>query len=90
MRPSAVPTPQGEGTDARIKINMVVKKINKIMAARGKKKTNRKEPIKLFNNLANIHNLGAGIRTKGVEDMLVTLEELGEAVTAEELILGDC
>ena len=56
----------------------------------GKKKTNRKEPIKLFYKLAKIHNLRAGIHTKGVEDMLVTLEGLGKAVTTKELILGDC
>ena len=53
--------------DAEITIDLVVKKLNEIMAARGKKKTNRKEQIELLNELAKIsesHNLGAGVHLK--------------------------
>ena len=48
--------------DAEITIDLVVKKLNEIMAARGKKNTNRKEQIELLNKLAKIgesHNLGS-------------------------------
>jgi len=53
--------------DAEITIDLVVKKLNEIMAARGKKKTNRKEQIELLNELARIggeHSLGAGVTIK--------------------------
>merc|ERR1719318_2364855 len=53
--------------DAEITIELVIKKLNEIMAARGKKKTNRKEQIELLNELARIgseHALGAGVHLK--------------------------
>merc|ERR1719222_1764018 len=53
--------------DAEITIELVIKKLNEIMAARGKKKTNRKEQIELLNELAKIareHNLGPGVHIK--------------------------
>merc|ERR1712012_883406 len=53
--------------DAEITIELVIKKLNEIMAARGKKKTNRKEQIELLNELARIareHNLGPGVHIK--------------------------
>merc|ERR1719228_533755 len=53
--------------DAEITIELVIKKLNEIMAARGKKKTNRKEQIELLHELARIgetHNLGPGVHLK--------------------------
>merc|ERR1719268_700692 len=53
--------------DAEITIELVIKKLNEIMAARGKKQTNRKEQIELLNELARIareHNLGPGVHIK--------------------------
>jgi len=44
-------------------IDMVVKKLNEIMAARGKK-TNRKEQIELHNKLGSEHSLGTGVHFK--------------------------
>ena len=49
-------------SDAEVTIDLVVRKLSDIMAARGKKKTNRKEQIELLNELAKIgesHNLGS-------------------------------
>merc|ERR1719336_1417844 len=53
--------------DAEITNDLVIKKLAEIMAARGKKKTNRKEQIDLLTELANIgqaHSLGPGIHMK--------------------------
>merc|ERR1740124_1682624 len=53
--------------DAEITNELVIKKLAEIMAARGKKKTNRKEQIELLTELANIgqeHELGPGIHMK--------------------------
>ena len=53
--------------DAEITNDLVIKKLAEIMAARGKKKTNRKEQIELLTELANIgqeHQLGPGIHMK--------------------------
>jgi len=53
--------------DAEITSDLVIKKLAEIMAARGKKKTNRKEQIDLLTELANIgqaHSLGPGIHMK--------------------------
>jgi len=53
--------------DAEITSDLVIKKLAEIMAARGKKKTNRKEQIELLTELANIgqeHGLGPGIHMK--------------------------
>merc|ERR1719384_1167894 len=53
--------------DAEITNDLVIKKLAEIMAARGKKKTNRKEQIELLTELANIgqeHQLGPGIHIK--------------------------
>ncbi|CAB4063578.1 DNAH [Lepeophtheirus salmonis] len=47
--------------DAEITIPLVVKKLHEIMAARGKKRTNRKEQIELLTELLNVsaeHDLG--------------------------------
>ncbi|XP_044763393.1 eukaryotic translation initiation factor 3 subunit C [Coccinella septempunctata] len=53
--------------DAEIDLNLVVKKLSEIMAARGKKRTDRKEQIELLHELQNIaeqHNFGPGIVVK--------------------------
>jgi hypothetical protein len=53
--------------DAEITHEVVLKKLMEIVAARGKKKTNRKEQIELLNELLNIsndHGLGPGMAIK--------------------------
>ncbi|KAK6641521.1 Eukaryotic translation initiation factor 3 subunit C [Polyplax serrata] len=53
--------------DAEIDVNVVVKKLNEIVAARGKKKTDRKEQIELLHELqavADQHRLGAAVAVK--------------------------
>jgi len=53
--------------DAEITNELVINKLAEIMAARGKKKTNRKEQIELLTELASIgqeNQLGAGIHIK--------------------------
>ena len=53
--------------DAEINHDLVIKKLHEIMAARGKKRTNRKEQIDLLSELLDIsneHNLGIGMSTK--------------------------
>ena len=53
--------------DAEIDLNLVVKKLSEIIAARGKKRTDRREQIELLHELAAIceqHNLGAPIIIK--------------------------
>ena len=53
--------------DAEINHDAVIKKLHEIMAARGKKRTNRKEQIDLLSELLGISNekeLGIGVATK--------------------------
>ena len=53
--------------DAEITHELVLKKLMEIVAARGKKKTNRKEQIELLNELltiSNDHGLGPGMAIK--------------------------
>ena len=53
--------------DAEITHDLVLKKLREIMAARGRKRTNRKEQIELLNELLNISeekNLGIGMAVK--------------------------
>jgi len=53
--------------DAEITHDLVAKKLMEIVAARGKKKTNRKEQIELLNELydiSNLHSLGPGMAVK--------------------------
>lgn len=53
--------------DAEINHDLVVKKLHEIMAARGKKRTNRKEQIELLSELLEIskeHELGVAIYVK--------------------------
>lgn len=53
--------------DAEIDVNLVVKKLNEIVAARGKKRTDRREQIELLHELqevAKTHNLGLAVAIK--------------------------
>lgn len=53
--------------DAEIDLNLVVKKLSEIMAARGKKRTDRREQIELLHELQAIseqHQLGSPIQVK--------------------------
>jgi len=53
--------------DAEIDINVVIKKLDEIVAARGKKGTDRHEQIELLHELYNVaenHNLGPAVAIK--------------------------
>lgn len=53
--------------DAEINTESVLKKLSEIVAARGKKRTDRREQIELLHELQAIaenHNLGAGLAVK--------------------------
>lgn len=53
--------------DAEIDLNLVIKKLSEIMAARGKKRTDRREQIELLHELQAIsdqHKLGPAIFVK--------------------------
>lgn len=53
--------------DAEIDLNLVVRKLGEIMAARGKKRTDRREQIELLHELQAIaeqHSLGPAINLK--------------------------
>lgn len=65
----AIPSekPKMFAKDAEIDLTLVVKKLSEIMAARGKKRTDRREQIELLHELVNIteqHNLGPAISIK--------------------------
>jgi len=65
----AIPSekPKMFAKDAEIDLNLVVKKLSEIMAARGKKRTDRREQIELLHELQNVseqHQLGAAINIK--------------------------
>lgn len=53
--------------DAEIDVNVVINKLNEVMAARGKKRTDRKLQIEFLRELRSIaeaHNLGAAVAAK--------------------------
>lgn len=53
--------------DAEIDTNLVVRKLIEVMAARGKKRTDRREQMELLQELqgiAELHKLGAGVICK--------------------------
>jgi translation initiation factor 3 subunit C len=65
----AIPSekPKMFAKDAEIDLNLVIKKLSEIMAARGKKRTDRREQIELLHELQNVsdqHQLGAAIYVK--------------------------
>ncbi|XP_072388517.1 eukaryotic translation initiation factor 3 subunit C [Diabrotica undecimpunctata] len=65
----AIPSekPKMFAKDAEIDLNLVIKKLSEIMAARGKKRTDRREQIELLHELQNVseqHQLGAAIFIK--------------------------
>ncbi|XP_014287661.1 eukaryotic translation initiation factor 3 subunit C [Halyomorpha halys] len=65
----AIPSekPKMFAKDAEIDMNLVLKKLSEIVAARGKKRTDRREQIELLHELASVadaHHLGPAISTK--------------------------
>ncbi|KAJ8953657.1 hypothetical protein NQ314_007264 [Rhamnusium bicolor] len=69
QRGVAIPSekPKMFAKDAEIDLNLVIKKLSEIMAARGKKRTDRREQIELLHELQNIsdqHQLGPAIYVK--------------------------
>ncbi|XP_067015404.1 eukaryotic translation initiation factor 3 subunit C [Anabrus simplex] len=65
----AIPSekPKMFAKDAEIDLNLVVKKLNEIVAARGKKRTDRREQIELLHELmgvAEAHNMGPAVAVK--------------------------
>ncbi|XP_057650867.1 eukaryotic translation initiation factor 3 subunit C [Diorhabda carinulata] len=65
----AIPSekPKMFAKDAEIDLNLVIKKLSEIMAARGKKRTDRREQIELLHELQNVseqHQLGAAMFIK--------------------------
>ena len=65
----AIPSekPKMFAKDAEINVDLVVKKLNEIVAARGKKRTDRREQIELLHELLIVseqHNLGAAVAIK--------------------------
>ncbi|XP_049766697.1 eukaryotic translation initiation factor 3 subunit C [Schistocerca cancellata] len=65
----AIPSekPKMFAKDAEIDTNLVLKKLNEIIAARGKKRTDRREQIELLHELhsiAQVHNLGHAVYVK--------------------------
>ncbi|CAH0548824.1 unnamed protein product [Brassicogethes aeneus] len=65
----AIPSekPKMFAKDAEIDLNLVIKKLSEIMAARGKKRTDRREQIELLHELQNVadqHQLGPAINAK--------------------------
>jgi translation initiation factor 3 subunit C len=53
--------------DAEIDVNLVVKKLSEIIAARGKKRTDRREQIELLHELQSVseaHHLGPAVAIK--------------------------
>lgn len=65
----AIPSekPKMFAKDAEIDLSLVIKKLSEIIAARGKKRTDRREQIELLHELqaiADQHNLGAAIVVK--------------------------
>lgn len=65
----AIPSekPKMFAKDAEIDLNLVIKKLSEIMAARGKKRTDRREQIELLHELQTIsdqHKLGPAIYVK--------------------------
>lgn len=65
----AIPSekPKMFAKDAEIDLNLVVKKLSEIVAARGKKRTDRREQIELLHELQRVaeeHQLGAAIAVK--------------------------
>nr|CAI5823990.1 unnamed protein product [Callosobruchus analis] len=69
QRGVAIPSekPKMFAKDAEIDLNLVIKKLSEIMAARGKKRTDRREQIELLHELQNVseqHQLGPAILVK--------------------------
>lgn len=72
------------GKDDEINVQSVHKKLNEIMAARGKKGTDRKEQIELLHELMNVsdeNNLGPAIRIKIQFNIIMSIYDYNPSVS---------
>lgn len=66
-RSTSAEQPKMFAKDAEIDVNVVINKLNEVMAARGKKRTDRKQQIEFLRELrtiADTHNLGDAVAAK--------------------------
>lgn len=76
--------PKMFGKDDEINVQSVHKKLNEIMAARGKKGTDRKEQIELLHELMNVsdeNNLGPAIRIKIQFNIIMSIYDYNPSVS---------
>lgn len=76
--------PKMFGKDDEINVNAVHKKLNEIMAARGKKGTDRKEQIELLHELLNVareNNLGPAIYIKVQFSIIMSIYDYNPSVS---------
>lgn len=76
--------PKMFGKDDEITVNAVHKKLNEIMAARGKKGTDRKEQIELLHELLNVareNNLGPAIYVKVQFNIIMSIYDYNPSVS---------
>jgi len=81
----AVDKPKMFDKDAEINHVSVINKLKEIMAARGKKRTNRKEQIELLAELLSIaeeHNLGIGVYAKIKFDIVRAIFDYNPKISA--------
>lgn len=72
------------GKDDEINVPSVHKKLNEIMAARGKKGTDRKEQIELLHELLNVardNNLGPAIYVKIQFNIIMSIYDYNPSVS---------
>lgn len=72
------------GKDDEINVTSVHKKLNEIMAARGKKGTDRKEQIELLHELLNVakdNNLGPAIYVKIQFNIIMSIYDYNPSVS---------
>ena len=84
----AVDKPKMFEKDAEINHELVIRKLKEIMAARGKKRTNRKEQIELLSELLEIaeeHNLGIGVSAKIKFDIIKAIFDYNPKISGKIL-----
>ena len=82
----AVDKPKMFEKDAEINHELVIQKLKEIMAARGKKRTNRKEQIELLSELLAIaeeHNLGIGVSAKIKFDIIKAIFDYNPKISGK-------